>query len=199
MNYIAHIHLAKHTHTSLVGNFLGDFIKGNALDDLPLNLQHGIRLHRHIDVYTDSHPIVLALKSDFPKSIRRYAGIVLDVYFDHLLIQHWQKFSSPALGKNQLFSEFYQNLAQLDMDISPHFSRVRSGLLTHQWLADSHVLSAGLRAMHAIENRFSRKLEFAEQAITYITANEPQLKQSFLHFYPDLLGHSELFVSKLER
>ncbi|WP_339901095.1 ACP phosphodiesterase [Paraglaciecola polaris] len=199
MNYIAHLHLAKHTHTSLVGNFLGDFIKGSALSDLSVDLQHGVRLHRQIDVYTDSHPVVLALKSHFPKSIRRYAGIVLDVYFDHLLMQHWQTFSKPTLSTQEVFTEFYLDLAQLDMTINPHFTRVKEGLLAHQWLADYQQPSACLRALHSIERRFSRKIEFAEQAMIHVAENRPQLRQSFLHFYPDLLRHSEQFVSKLSR
>lgn len=106
MNYIAHLHLAQHTKTSLVGNFLGDFIKGSALDDLPLDLQHGVRLHRQIDTYTDTHPVVLALKQQFPKSIRRYSGIVLDIYFDHLLMQHWQQFSAIDVKNTPCLTSF---------------------------------------------------------------------------------------------
>lgn len=197
MNYIAHLHLAKHTQTSLVGNFLGDFVKGSALADFPLNIQLGVRLHRQIDTFTDSHPRVVALKRDFPKPIRRYAGIALDVYFDHLLIQHWQQFSAPKLPMHTLFKQFYRDLEQLNYEVSPHFTRVRAGLISHQWLADYENLSACLRAMQTIEKRFSRPTKFAQQAMDYISENDSELRQSFLHFYPDLLRHSELFVSKL--
>ncbi|GAC12437.1 acyl carrier protein phosphodiesterase [Paraglaciecola chathamensis] len=197
MNYIAHLHLAQHTKTSLVGNFLGDFIKGSALDDLPLDLQHGVRLHRQIDTYTDTHPVVLALKQQFPKSIRRYSGIVLDIYFDHLLMQHWQHFSAIDVKKHTLFNQFYHDLALLHHDISPHFSRVKTGLLRHQWLDDYEQLDACSRAMQTVEKRFTRPTEFAQQAMGFIHENSAGLQQSFLHFYPDLLGHSALFVSKL--
>jgi acyl carrier protein phosphodiesterase len=197
MNYIAHLHLAQHTKTSLVGNFLGDFIKGSTLEDLPLDLQFGIRLHRQIDTYTDSHGVVLALKQTFPKSIRRYSGIVLDIYFDYLLMQHWQQLSDTYVEKQSLFNQFYRDLALLHHDISPHFRRVKSGLLRYQWLDDYEELAACLRAMQAVEKRFSRPTEFAQQAMEFIQENSAGLRQSFLHFYPDLLRHSELFISKL--
>tara|TARA_R110002060_G_scaffold77775_2_gene89667 strand:- start:344 stop:943 length:600 start_codon:yes stop_codon:yes gene_type:complete len=197
MNYIAHLHLAKHTQTSLVGSFLGDFVKGSAFADLPLNIQLGVRLHRQIDTFTDSHPRVVALKQDFPKPIRRYAGIAIDVYFDHLLLQHWQQFSAPELPMHTLFKQFYRDLEQLNYEVSPHFTRVRAGLISHQWLADYENLSACLRAMQTIEKRFSRPTQFAQQAMGYINENDSELRQSFLHFYPDLLRHSELFVSRL--
>ena len=197
MNYIAHLHLANHTQTSLVGNFLGDFVKGSAFADFPLNIQLGVRLHRQIDTFTDSHPQVVALKQDFPKPIRRYAGIAIDVYFDHLLLQHWQQFSAPELPMHTLFKQFYRDLEQLNYEVSPHFTRVRAGLISHQWLADYENLSACLRAMQTIEKRFSRPTQFAQQAMGYISENDSELRQSFLHFYPDLLRHSELFVSKL--
>jgi len=197
MNYIAHLHLANHTQTSLVGNFLGDFVKGSAFADFPLNIQLGVRLHRQIDTFTDSHPQVVALKQDFPKPIRRYAGIAIDVYFDHLLLQHWQQFSAPELPMHTLFKQFYRDLEQLNYEVSPHFTRVRAGLISHQWLADYESLSACLRAMQTIEKRFSRPTQFAQQAMGYISENDSELRQSFLHFYPDLLRHSELFVSKL--
>ena len=80
MNYIAHIHIAEHTDTSMVGNFLGDFVKGSELQYLPAELETGIRLHRSVDVFTDQHPAIIKLKSAFPPSIRRMAGITIDIY-----------------------------------------------------------------------------------------------------------------------
>ena len=62
MNYIAHIYLAEHTQTSKLGNFLGDFVKGPDLSSLPVEIQTGIKFHRAIDSYTDSHHQITALK-----------------------------------------------------------------------------------------------------------------------------------------
>ena len=102
MNYIAHINLAEHTETSALGNFLGDFVKGDLYswtrdghnETLPDVLLKGIRLHRSVDNYTDSHNTNQYLRALFPKPLRRMSGIILDVYFDHLLCQHWSRFNN---------------------------------------------------------------------------------------------------------
>lgn len=87
MNYLAHIHIANHTQTSLLGNFLGDFVKGQAFNDLPRELATGVRLHRKIDQFTDSHELVKGLRRSFPRDLRRVAGIVIDITFDYFLLQ----------------------------------------------------------------------------------------------------------------
>ncbi|MEI8649918.1 ACP phosphodiesterase [Paraglaciecola sp. Hal342] len=137
---------------------------------------------------TDTHPVVLALKQQFPKSIRRYSGIVLDIYFDHLLMQHWQQFSAIDVKKHTLFNQFYHDLALLHHDISPHFSRVKTGLLRHQWLDDYEQLDACSRAMETVEKRFTRPTEFAQQAMGFIHENSAGLQQSFYTFIQIYLG-----------
>ena len=83
MNYLAHIHLGYLSQTSLVGNFLGDFVKGSDLSHLNTALRQGVWLHRRIDTYTDQHTAIVELRNLFPKKLRRFSGIALDVYFDH--------------------------------------------------------------------------------------------------------------------
>ena len=57
MNYLAHIYLSGANRKVAVGNFIGDFVKGNSYDIYPLSFQKGILLHREIDHFTDTHPI----------------------------------------------------------------------------------------------------------------------------------------------
>jgi len=67
---------------------LGDFVKGSDLSYLPVNWQHGIRLHRAIDTFTDNHDLVQGLKVDLG-DMRRYGGIALDILFDHILAKNF--------------------------------------------------------------------------------------------------------------
>lgn len=80
MNYLAHLHLGGREPQQLLGSLYGDFVKGSLQGRFPPALEASIRLHRHIDSYTDSHPLVLAALARFPRERRRFAGIVLDVF-----------------------------------------------------------------------------------------------------------------------
>lgn len=96
----------------MVGGFLGDFIKGPLKNDLPEEIEAGIRLHRQIDAKSDCHPAIGSLKSKLPSHWCRYLGIVSDLYCDHLisnqrldlLPQPIQEFSDTCysiLGKSE--------------------------------------------------------------------------------------------------
>lgn len=188
MNYIAHLHIAEQTNTSLIGNFLGDFVKGSDLSMLPPAIQTGIKLHRKVDVYTDSHEAVRELKLAFVKPIQRMSGVALDIYFDHLLMQHWQRFS--ATPAEDLFSQFYHQLTSHSVEHSQRFSAVRQGLLEYRWLNDYRFDQSCLRAFQSIENRLGGKIRFAHEAMRHLQKNQKEIEQGFLHFYPQLLDYS---------
>ncbi|MDU0353494.1 ACP phosphodiesterase [Paraglaciecola aquimarina] len=186
MNYIAHIHIAKHTQTSLLGNFLGDFVKGSDLAYLPSELELGIRLHRGVDKFTDSHPLVRQLKQAFPRNLRRMAGVIIDIYFDHLLLNHWHLFSTQSY--QSLFSQFYAELETFSLP-DPHYTQQASRLISTRWLKEYQHEETCYRAFCSIEKRLKGKIKFAEQAQVFIIHNRQQLATSFLQFYPDLLNH----------
>lgn len=95
MNYLAHALLAEPYSLSLIGNIAGDLVKGPlARQGLHPRVAHGLRRHRRVDVLTDAHAVYRGLKELFPQGQRRYAGIVLDVLFDHYLTRHWHRFSA---------------------------------------------------------------------------------------------------------
>lgn len=91
MNHLAHAVLAGHEPGAVVGGLLGDFWRG-ALDPAwPEPVARGVRLHRRTDVVTDAHPDVAALRRSFEPPLRRYAGILLDVWFDHVLARDFER------------------------------------------------------------------------------------------------------------
>ena len=88
MNYFAHLVLSQPTIESTVGNLLGDFARGVDQSKLEPAVLAGLKNHRAVDRFTDSHPEISALRQCFSSKRRRFAGIALDVYFDHLLMNH---------------------------------------------------------------------------------------------------------------
>jgi len=89
MNFLAHLHLASLAHSSLLGNLMADFVRGNPDGLYPPDVVAGIRMHRRIDTITDSHPVVKTAKNLFSADYRRVAPIALDVVWDHFLARHW--------------------------------------------------------------------------------------------------------------
>lgn len=92
MNYLAHLYLSGNDHQLMVGNFIGDAVKGSLYEQFPGRIREGILLHRQIDTYTDNHPKIRQAKSYFSKSYGKYSGVVVDVLFDHFLASNWNKY-----------------------------------------------------------------------------------------------------------
>ena len=100
MNYLAHIYFSGKNRKVAVGNFIGDFVKGNSYDKYPLSFQEGILLHREIDQFTDTHPIFRESVDLIRPSFGRYSGIMVDMYYDYLLASDFERYSNGQnLGK----------------------------------------------------------------------------------------------------
>jgi len=98
MNFLAHLVLAGPDDDLRIGAMLGDFIRGKeALGAFDAGIQSGIMLHRHIDAFTDSLPAIGELREQFHPPFRRYAGIIIDLAFDHELATHWKNYSAVSL------------------------------------------------------------------------------------------------------
>lgn len=192
MNYVAHIHIGAHTQTSLLGNFLGDFVKGSQLGYLPHALEQGIRLHRSVDVFTDSHPLIIETKQLFPKDLRRVSGMVIDIYFDYLLMQNWPHFSQQPYSV--IFEQFYQQLETFSLPQNRYFCQLSEKLKTHRWLKEYINPETCFQAFSSIEKRLNYKIIFADNAQAFIQKNTQLLESRFNQFYPECLEHGEKFT-----
>lgn len=187
MNYLAHIHLAHLSDTSKLGNFLGDFAKGSRLDHLPEDIQHGVRLHRSVDSYTDKHKDIISLREQFPAPLRRMSGVVIDIYFDHMLCTHWSKFNNLPL--QHILAAFYHELQMRSVQVDGRFLAVKQGLLAHRWLADYHHRESCIRAFYQIEKRLKGRVYFAQRADIFIEQHHDAFEKTFLMFYPELIQY----------
>jgi acyl carrier protein phosphodiesterase len=108
VNYLAHILLSGDNLDTQVGGLLGDFVKGPLQGQYPESVEKGIALHRRLDVYTDAQPEVQQLIRTFSPQWRRFAGIILDIAFDHVLTTRWQQYH--ALSLDHFCQRFYRHL-----------------------------------------------------------------------------------------
>jgi len=116
MNYLAHIYLSNENPDLQIGNFIADFIKSNRYKYLPENIQQGIFLHRQIDSFTDTHPVVKQSKRRLHKRYRLYGGIIIDIFYDHFLAKNWSKYHKLELYK---YSENFYTLLNKNIAILP--------------------------------------------------------------------------------
>jgi acyl carrier protein phosphodiesterase len=97
VNFLAHLHVAHDTPDSLVGNAIADHIKGKAFNELPPTIQLGIRQHRAVDAFTDSHQHVQRSITRMSENWGWFSGIIIDVYYDHILAINWDRYSREPL------------------------------------------------------------------------------------------------------
>ncbi|HKK60999.1 MAG TPA: hypothetical protein VJ951_00475, partial [Bacteroidales bacterium] len=97
MNFLAHIYLSGNDDQLKLGNFIGDYVKGRAFEQYPEKIQRGILLHRHIDHYTDHNPHTSETRRLLVPKYRHYAGILIDMFYDHFLAINWRRYSRVPL------------------------------------------------------------------------------------------------------
>lgn len=184
MNHLAHALLAGEDADCRLGSLLGDFVHGRIPDDLRANVADGIRLHRAIDVFTDGHPVVTALRGRFVAPFRRYAGIVLDVWFDHLLARDFSRWSTVPLGafSDDLLALLQRHEEELPPDMQRFATYMsRSGLPAAY--ADSAVVG---RALAGTGKRL-RRANPLHEALPVLQALEVELQAGFDTFFPQLI------------
>ena len=108
MNFLAHIYLSGNNEKLMVGNFIGDFVKGNQLDSFEKEIKQGVQLHRAIDQYTDSHIVVSQSKDKLREKYRHYSGVIVEVYYDHFLSKNWSHYHAQDL--KGFTEEFYETI-----------------------------------------------------------------------------------------
>ena len=184
MNHLAHFHLAGGSEPLVVGALLGDYIKGPLDGRLNQALELGVRLHRQVDAFTDGHPLLRQLRTLFPGKVRRLAGVVLDMYFDHLLVHHWSRFHEQELAhfSRSTYAILGRNRAQLPASGAQHLSRMIE-----------HDLLTGYGDLSLIEGVLERIGTRLGQSIAMLAANERarthlgELEETFLVFYPEAI------------
>lgn len=189
MNYLAHLVIAQHSRTSLVGNFLGDFVKGRVADlDMPDELKLGIAMHRKVDVFTDSHPQVIISRQRISPQRRRFAGIIIDLAFDHLLAKNWISYNKQTLAS---FVEDFHSLLQHGRETLPEQSlKIIPHLIAGNWLLNYQSIEGVAYAINGISERYRRRFGRENQLLGGVQEVEDNLKSlndDFETFFPELL------------
>lgn len=189
MNYLAHLYFADNNSDSRIGNLLGDFCRGVDVSLLSETTKAGLAQHRAIDRFTDQYADIRSAKLLFSKERRRFAGVALDLVFDHYLVKHWSLFSVMPfeIYKKQLYQQLWQ-----ERPLMPAPMAHTVGYLVQQdWFGSYSELSNIGDAL----DRIAARLRFANHfagCIDDLSHNNAAFEQLFLQFFPQL----QLFVQQ---
>ncbi|WP_025127810.1 ACP phosphodiesterase [Pseudomonas sp. PH1b] len=182
MNYLAHLHLGGQRPGQLLGSLYGDFVKGRLQGQFAPEVEAAIQLHRRIDTYTDSHPLVSAALSRFSLTRRRYAGIVIDVFFDHCLARDWAQYADRPL--QQFTADVYRVLAA-EPQLPGRLAQIAPYMAADDWLGSYRDFEVLEQVLRGIARRLSRPEELTAAMIELERLYQP-LSEDFRAFYPQL-------------
>ena len=187
MNWLAHLLLAEPNPEARLGNLLGDLVKGKQRQTLNVNLQRGLECHQAIDIFTDKHPTVKCSKQRIDPEYRRFAGILIDVFYDYILATNWQDYSNIPLTEftSIVYTSWSDHLSNLPL----YPQGVIRRLIAEDWLSSYSTLEGIELTLARISyrlNRRSKRNYDLTPTIAQLTYNYLLLEQDFQQFFPQL-------------
>ncbi len=183
MNHTAHCYLSFANADLLLGNFIGDYVKGKSWNQYPPGIQNGILLHRTIDSFTDNHPVTRQSVNRIRPFAGRYAPPVVDILYDHLLCREWDHFS--AVSFDEFAAWTYEKLDERQAEMPPglqkNWPQMRAGRFLH-----GYQTREGLTwVLHQFARRLKRKID-PEALLTSFFEEIDLFTADFQSFFPDL-------------
>lgn len=195
MNYLAHTFLAGAEPAAVAGALLGDFVKGRQVEAYPAAVRAAILLHRAVDRYTDQHPLVSASRRLVSPSRRRFAGILVDVFYDHFLARHWSRYSAEALPA--FTARVYAALATHARPAPERLQRILPHMRANDWLASYREPAAINLAIDGIARRLRRPSNLVGGG-EELQDSYGSYEAHFLEFFPQLMASVPTLTKKAE-
>lgn len=191
MNILAHGYLSNKDEGLLIGNFIADFVKGD-----PAAARHGlappeiagIRLHRSIDLFTDTHPAVEAVRELLRPRCHKYAGVAVDMFFDHFLAVNFQALTGEHL--TDFVADFYQTI-RLNIDRLPtEAARMAGYMIRQDWLIHYQTTAGIDRSLQGLAQRTLFRSGLDTVIEDFARYYEP-ISNHFAYFWPALVAHGQ--------
>jgi acyl carrier protein phosphodiesterase len=146
-------------------------------------------MHRKIDSFTDSHPLTFEAKALFRSETRRFAGIALDVFYDHVLAKEWQQYSAMPL--DEFTQRFYRALLERRHLLPERAAFVASLMIEHDWLGSYRDFESVRIAVMRMSGRLSRNGDMLRDSIRDLEQHYDALSRTFHDFFPELIVFAE--------
>lgn len=180
MNYLAHAFLSNNKSDLLIGNFIADHVRGNDFKDYTPEIIEGIYLHRRIDTFTDVHTNFKLAKRLFYNGYERYSGILIDIYFDHLLAKNFSKFSSVPL------KEFCENVYKIYTENQNLLPKGSSNFLDYVLKNNIYYEYSSIEGIERVLFHLSHRIKhqvMLNESVILFKQHEKELEENFLLFF----------------
>ena len=186
MNFLAHIFLSGEHNEVMVGNFIADSVRGVEMGRFSGGIQEGIRLHRSIDTYTDSHSVTLKTKERLRDRYGKYSPVVADIFYDHFLALNWEDYSKLSL--RDYVDKTYEFLEK-HYAVFPERSKQ---FFTYMTKYDILFAYSKIEGVDKVMQGMSRRARFEsgmETAAEALLERYDDYKMEFRAFFPELQKH----------
>lgn len=181
MNYLGHAFLSLGDPEILVGNMIGDYVKGKkALDNYPEKIKKGILLHRQLDSMADMHPATTRAKVWFRERYSLYSGPIIDIVYDHFLA------TDPHFFKNEEYlyefsQDVYKKLEEHSQYFPPQFAKMFPYMVEQNWLYNYRHVKGVERSLGGLYRR-AKSMPPTDDAYNTFILRYYQLEQCFFEF-----------------
>ena len=183
MNYLAHSFLSGNDPQLLVGNFIADSVRGSQLQNFPERIAQGIRLHRQIDTFTDTHAIVEKSKERLRPGFRKYAGVITDIFYDHFLARNFEAFSPISLPT--YVENIYATVLEYEILLPEKVTYFLPYMMKQNWLLNYANIEGIRRSLTGLSKRTSHENNMA-MAADELSLNYAFYEEEFKNFFPEL-------------
>lgn len=170
----------------MVGNFIADSIRGKNFLQFEEKIAEGIIMHREIDTFTDSHPVVSRSKNLLRKEFNHYSGVIVDVFYDYFLAKNFSKYSDEELldFTKRAYKIFHQHF-----EILPERNKnILKFMEANNWLL-SYATTEGIdRALTGMSRRVKHESGM-ERATFFLIEHEKEFESHFNEFFPQMILH----------
>jgi len=194
MNFLAHIYLSDDNDLIKIGNFMADGIRGKHYGHLPADVQKGIVLHRAIDTFTDAHPIFRQSTKKLHEKYHHYAGVIVDVIYDHFLAKNWSKYSEEKL--EDFVHRFYNSLKTNYTILTEKTQELMPYMIERDWLFNYQFKEGIARILYQMDQRTrnNSKMQYATEELNLFYG---EFEQEFTLFFEDLKAFAKQKLSTL--
>jgi acyl carrier protein phosphodiesterase len=190
MNFLAHLHLSGDDPDVITGNMMGDFVKGRLEGRFPPRITLGLNLHRRIDSFAGSHPAFQASRQRIDPRFGLYRAVLVDLFYDHFLAAHWERFSAEPLADFIVRSEAV--VRSRAAHLPERLEQVVPAIFG-EWIP-SYADPDGIgRVLVRMAARIGRANPLADGARELLRGYDG-LRDDFFRFYPDIMINAQLFV-----
>lgn len=160
MNFLVHLYLSDPSDDCRLGNLMGDYVKGRIGDGYPPEVLRGIWQHRRIDALAHTCLPCRQSRGRIDPRFGHFRGILVDIFYDHLLASAWPRFSPQPL--DAFADEIYALLGRNLHRLPPGLQQLAPRMIRDNWLLSYRDPDTIGLVLERVARRFSRPTPLAQ-------------------------------------